>query len=219
VPATETVPYLLYSSSADPDTTQIFSLRTAVTCIGRLDRDQADPPDAAVLHFDLPTMSARHAKIVLGAAGFELCNWEGLGNISLYEREIEPGGAHLLAHCDIFRIPARNQHVRFQFIASPDQTQVLPFEVEYERGKVYVYGTRVKLTPLEYRLIAYLHRNAGRLCSYGELISALWSDTAHYERKGSLEVLLHDVRGKLRAASAGFTFMETVRAQGIRFVV
>jgi two-component system, OmpR family, KDP operon response regulator KdpE len=84
---------------------------------------------------------------------------------------------------------------------------------------VYVFGERVHLRPLEYRLIAELHQHAGQVCSYSALMNALWGDAHPFERKGNLEVLLHDLRAKLRAASGGFTFIETVHGQGVRLIV
>jgi DNA-binding response OmpR family regulator len=119
----------------------------------------------------------------------------------------------------VFRIPALEEHVRFQFLAAQQQTHIVPLAVEHARAKVYVFGERIQLTPMEYKLIAYLHHRAGHLCLYPELMVVLWGDANPYERKGNLEVLLHDVRAKLRAASGGFTFMETVRGQGVRLVV
>jgi len=219
LPSIETVPYLLYCTPHDPDTTHVFPLNAVVTCLGRLQSDEADPPGAEILYLDLQTVSVCHAKIVSAETGYELHNWHGHQGIGLYEHELAPGESHPLKHCDVFRIPARKEHVRLQFLESQHRTQVIPFDVDPERGKVYVYGTRVKLTPLEYRLIAYLHRHTERLCLYDDLLAALWGDANPFERKGSLEVLLHDVRAKLRAASDGFTFLETVRGQGVRLVV
>jgi len=219
VTSTDNLACLLYCTPDDPDTTRVLPLGTAVTCLGRLTPAQIEPPDAGHLHLDLPTISLRHARIIRTDAGYVLQNWQGRYGIGLYERELKPDETHVLSHCDIFRIPAREEHVRFQFLESQQRTQIIPIDIEHARGKVYVFGERVKLTPLEYRLIAYLHRRAGHLCTYDELMVALWGDANPYERKGNLEVLLHDLRAKLRAASGGFTFLETVRGQGVRLVV
>jgi DNA-binding winged helix-turn-helix (wHTH) protein len=210
---------LLYCLPHDPNTTRKFILHSTATCLGRLTTQQAEPPHAGHLHLDLPTVSVRHAKIVRTDSGYMLENWQGRYGIGLYERELLPGESHLLAHCDVFRIPALEEHVRFQFLVTQQQTQIVPLSVERSRGKVYVFGERIKLTPMEYKLIAYLHQRAGQLCLYTELMVVLWGDANPYERKGNLEVLLHDVKAKLRAASGGFTFLETARGQGVRLVV
>jgi DNA-binding response OmpR family regulator len=164
-------------------------------------------------------VSTRHAKISRTATGYRLCNWQGQFGIGLYERELGPQEEHALKHCDVFHIPAREEHVRFQFLESEDKTQVIPLEVEHQRQKVYVFSERVHLTANQYRLLAHLHRHKSQVCSYDALMAAVWNDANLVGRKGNLEVLLHDVRAKLRAASGGFTFMETVRGQGVRLVV
>jgi DNA-binding winged helix-turn-helix (wHTH) protein len=210
---------LLYCLPHDPNTTHKFTLRSALTCLGRLTPQQVEPSEAGTLQLDLPTVSVRHARILRTEAGYVLQNWQGRYGVGLYERELRSGESHLLTHCDIFRIPARSEHVRLQFLAAQHQTQLLPLDVEHERGKVYVFGEHVHLTPLEYRLVAFLHRHAGQVCSYTALMTTLWGDAHPFERKGNLEVLLHDVRAKLRAASGGFTFLETVHGQGVRLVV
>lgn len=214
------LPCLLYTFPHDPNTTHKFILRAPTTCLGRLTPEQAEPLEAGYLFLNVPTVSNRHARILQTDAGYVLENWQGRNGVGLYERELAPGGSHQLVHCDAFRIPNREVHVRFRFLAAQDETYRLPLEVEHTRGKVYVFGERVPLTPLEYRLVAYLHRYAGQVCIYPDLMTNLWDkDAKLVDRKAILEVLLHDVRAKLRAASGGFTFMETVRAQGVRLVV
>lgn len=210
---------LLYFLPHNPDTTHQFSLSNTLTCLGRLTAPELEFSDAGTLQLDLPTVSVRHAKIIRTDSGYMLENWQGRYGIGLYEREMLPGESHLLAHCDVFRIPALEEHVRFQFLVTQQQTQRLPLSVEHLRGKVYVFGERVKLTPMEYKLIAYLHQRAGQLCLYPELMAVLWGDANPHERRGNLDVLLHDLKAKLRAASGGFTFVETVRGQGVRLVV
>lgn len=214
------LPCLLYTFPHDPDTTHKFILRAPITCLGRLTPEQAKPLEAEYLYLDVPTISVRHARILHVDAGYVLENWQGRNGVGLYEREIQPGKSHQLVHCDTFRIPNREVHVRFRFLVAQNQTYRLPLEVEHKRRKVYVFGERVPLTPLEYRLVAYLQRYDGQVCTYADLMTTLWDkDAEPFDRKGTLEVLLHDVRAKLRAASGGFTFLETVRGQGVRLVV
>jgi DNA-binding winged helix-turn-helix (wHTH) protein len=214
-------PCLLYSYPDDPDNTHLVVLREAVTCIGRLGPERLDPPEAGLVQLHgPPTVSLCHAKIIRSAAGFQLQNWEGRYGIGLYERELSRGEQHLLSHCDSFRLPNLEQHVRFQFLETADKTRIAPFQIERSRGRVYIFGERVELSPQEYALIAYLHQRHGQLCLYEELIAATWPEESNaLERKESLEVLLAQVRKKLRDASGGFTFLQTVRGQGVCFIV
>ena len=210
---------LLYCLPHDPDTTLKFVLQTTVTCLGRLRSQQLEPPHAGHLRLDLPTVSLRHARICCIGGQYELQNWHGRYGIGLYEQELRPGESHRLTHGDVFRIPAREAHVRLQFFEEEGATLIRPLDIERLQGRVYVFGEQLRFTLLEYRLIAHLYENAGRVCTYDELLAVLWSDANPYGRKENLEVLLHDVRAKLRNASGKFTFLQTVRAQGVRLIV
>src|SRR5919206_1600867 len=133
----DNLPCLLYRTPTDLDTTIVVPLHQEVTCLGRLEPDQVEPPEAGHLKLDIPTASVRHAKIVRTDSGYRLENWQGRYGIGLYERELLPGESHLLAHCDVFRIPALEEHVRFQFLVAQQQTHIVPLTVEHLRGKVY----------------------------------------------------------------------------------
>jgi DNA-binding winged helix-turn-helix (wHTH) protein len=216
----DALPCLLYTNPHDPETTHKFILRTPVTCLGRLTPQQVEPLEAGYLFLDVPTVSVRHARILQTDAGYILENWQARNGVGLYERELQPGEHHQLIHCDTFRIPNREVYVRFRFLAAQNQTYRLPLEIEHMRRKVYVFGERVPLTPLEYRLVAHLQRHDGQVCTYPDLMATLWDkDAKLVDRKAILEVLLHDVRAKLRVASGGFTFLETVRGEGVRLVM
>lgn len=213
------LPYLLCRAPTDPDSTTSFSLRDDVTCLGRLEPHEVEPPGAGYMQLLFPSVSTRHARIIRTDQGYVLYNWQGRHGIGLYERELHLGESYLLAHCDVFRIPNREQHFQLQFLASTKQTQVAPLHVERQMHRVYVFGELVPFTSLEYQLIAYVQRHSGQVCSYDALIDALWAEEVHHARKGNLEVLLTQVRRKLRDASGGFTFLETVRGEGVRLVV
>ena len=215
----DNLPRLLCRAPADSDNTTSFTLRQDVTCLGRLEPHEVEPPDAGYIALLFPSVSARHARIIRTEHGYTLCNWQGRHGIGLYERELHPGESHLLTHCDVFRIPNREQHFRLQFLVSAKQTQVAPLHVERQMHRVYVFGDLVPFTSLEYQLIAYLQRHSDQVCSYDSLIDTLWGEQVHHARKGNLEVLLTQVRRKLRDASGGFTFLETVRGEGVRLVV
>lgn len=74
--------------------------------------------------------------------------------------------------------------------------------------RVTVRGVPVSLSPQEYRLVAYLLLNAGRVVSQQELAEHLHSD--HYERESNaVEVLVGRARRKL-----GGGYIETRRGFG-----
>src|SRR5438045_3902543 len=110
--AADSLPCLLYHMPHDPHTTLKLVLHTTVTCLGRLTSQQVEPPDAGHLRLDLPTVSRRHARILCIDGEYELQNWHGRYGIGLYEQELQPGESYRLVHGDVFRIPAREAHVR-----------------------------------------------------------------------------------------------------------
>jgi two-component system KDP operon response regulator KdpE len=61
-----------------------------------------------------------------------------------------------------------------------------PLVIDVDRRSVTRNGERVSLTPIEFRLVEALARNAGRACSHRDLLQAVWGadfeDCAHYLR-------------------------------------
>lgn len=49
-----------------------------------------------------------------------------------------------------------------------------PIEIDFAQHRVTVDGEPVKLTPTEYRLLAYLASNANRVITHRELLRAVW---------------------------------------------
>lgn len=180
-----------------------------------------DSPEAAssFVDLDLPSISRRHARITRQQNGYVLENWEGKYGIGVYERRLEPGDTHMLRHSDIFRIPdLPSEHFKCLFLLN-DGTQKLPLQVENQSHEVYIFGDVINFTPLEYKLVDYLYKRKGQMCYYHELATHIWPDIRSDDRKRDLEVLLVKVRKKIRAASGGFTFMQTLRGEGVRLAL
>ena len=81
--------------------------------------------------------------------------------------------------------------------------------------EVCVYGRRIRLTPLEFRLLDYLARAPGRAFARDHLVEAIYGGSA-----GCLSVTVdHHVQGlrkKLRAAGLSRPSISTVRGFGFR---
>jgi hypothetical protein len=217
--------YLLMNTSEDQANTTRVDLLAEVTCLGRPAATEAGP---SYINLGFPNISAQHARILRQGSRYTLENWLGRRKIGLYERSLVPGDTHVLRHCDIFRIPdVEGPHWRIMFIegdvAGHDRTRALPLEVEYQRPAASVFGEDLNLAPLEYRLLAHLHRHVGELCRWDDVMADLWPSTKDGEdaaaRKRQLEVLLVELRKKILSVSGGFTFMETFRGEGIRLVL
>jgi len=88
--------------------------------------------------------------------------------------------------------------------------------IHFQGRQVMVRGVPVKLTPVEYRLLYHLARNAGRLLPHQALLDRVWGAddgaTTHH-----LKVFVSRLRRKL-AAAGGQACIETERGLGYRFV-
>jgi DNA-binding winged helix-turn-helix (wHTH) protein len=91
-------------------------------------------------------------------------------------------------------------------------------------AKVYVFGKEVDLTHTEYAIVLHLHDNRPNVCPRSSIIATAWPDIKAGDIKdlgmeATLNVNLANIRKKLREASGGFTFLETIQKRGIRMLV
>lgn len=85
--------------------------------------------------------------------------------------------------------------------------------IEPPRHRCYVDDEEVSLTPIEFRLLAYLMARPGRVQSRERLMADLWGANAAESRTLDMHVLR--LRAKLKGARAQ---LETVRGVGFRLV-
>jgi DNA-binding response OmpR family regulator len=88
--------------------------------------------------------------------------------------------------------------------------------INFQSHQVTLRGAPVKLTPVEYKLLYHLARNAGRLLPHQALLDRVWGDdygaTTHH-----LKVFVSRLRAKLEP-EGGQRYIETERGLGYRFV-
>jgi two-component system KDP operon response regulator KdpE len=89
--------------------------------------------------------------------------------------------------------------------------------INFQNHEVTLRGEPVKLTPVEYKLLYQLVRNAGRLMPHQALLDRVWGDeygaTTDY-----LKVFVSRLRGKIEPDAAHPTYILTERGLGYRFV-
>ena len=101
--------------------------------------------------------------------------------------------------------------------AAPDFT-ASDLTINFQANQVTLRGQPVKLTPVEYKLLFHLARNAGRLLPHQTLIDRIWGEdygaTAEH-----LRVFISRLRAKLEPdGDEGPRYIETERGLGYRFV-
>jgi two-component system KDP operon response regulator KdpE len=88
--------------------------------------------------------------------------------------------------------------------------------IHFQNQEVTLAGEPVKLTPIEYKLLYHLVRNAGHLMPHQALLDRVWG--ADYDAGPEyLKVFISRLRAKLRRPG-GLDFIETERGRGYRFV-
>ena len=84
---------------------------------------------------------------------------------------------------------------------SPDKHGVASFlggklSIDYPARRVCVSGRPVKLTPIQYRMLCYLARNQGRVCSSTELLQYVWGPNFG-DDKELLKLNVYRLRSKI----------------------
>jgi two-component system, OmpR family, alkaline phosphatase synthesis response regulator PhoP len=88
--------------------------------------------------------------------------------------------------------------------------------IDIERHEVLIHGKRIKLTPVEFRLLVYLARNAGKLLTFDKLIINVWGN----EYLGSMEhvhVYISHLRRKIEEDARHPRYIITIHGMGYIF--
>ena len=88
--------------------------------------------------------------------------------------------------------------------------------VDFHARQVLVEGTPVKLTSLEFKLLAYLVQNAGRVISKQELFEKVWEDK--FTGDGTLNVHIRKIREVIEREPGSPEYVVTIWGDGYRFI-
>jgi two-component system KDP operon response regulator KdpE len=88
--------------------------------------------------------------------------------------------------------------------------------IHFQAHQVTLAGQPVKLTPVEYKLLYHLVRNAGRLLPHQALLDRVWG-ADHGATPDHLKVFISRLRAKLERPG-GAHFIATERGLGYRFL-
>lgn len=89
--------------------------------------------------------------------------------------------------------------------------------INFEKRKVTVDGNEVHLTPNEYKMLALMARNAGRVLTHSFLAKELWG-VAMEKDSNSLRVFMTGIRHKLEKDPAHPRYIKTEVGVGYRLV-
>jgi two-component system response regulator RegX3 len=91
------------------------------------------------------------------------------------------------------------------------------FTVDFTRGRVFAKDAPLELKAMEYRLLAYLVRNRGRIIPKDELFNNVWGDTVTSD--GTLNVHIRRIREKIEPDPNAPLYIKTVWGTGYLFDV
>ena len=91
-----------------------------------------------------------------------------------------------------------------------------PIEIDFAQHLVTVEGNAVKLTPTEYRLLAYMASNANRVLMHRELLRAVWGPE-YGEETEYLRVYMRYLRQKLEPEPSKPRYLLTQPGAGYMF--
>ena len=89
--------------------------------------------------------------------------------------------------------------------------------IQYERRKVYVGGEEIKLTQIEYNIVAFLSEHAGRVMTYPAIVRAIWGDTDCGSTK-KLQVNMANIRRKLGSRPGHNNYIMNELGVGYRMI-
>jgi len=88
--------------------------------------------------------------------------------------------------------------------------------IDYVRRQVFVDDREIHLTPIEYRLIAYLTQNAGKVITHRQLLKEIWGPSS-IEHAQYLRVYMTQLRRKIETDAARPKFLINEPGIGYRF--
>lgn len=88
--------------------------------------------------------------------------------------------------------------------------------IDTERHQILLNGQQVKSGPTEFRLLAYLERNAGRTLTYEQLLANVWGE----EYRGNVDVVhvyISNLRGKIEENPRDPHYIQSIHGVGYIF--
>lgn len=90
-------------------------------------------------------------------------------------------------------------------------------KIDFGAGCVFIDGAEIHLTPIEYRLICTLAKNAGKVLTHNFLLHAVWANTME-SGTPSLRVFMATLRKKIEKNAAEPEYIQTHIGVGYRLI-
>ena len=90
-------------------------------------------------------------------------------------------------------------------------------EIDYSAGCAYLKGEELHLTPIEYKLLCLLSRNAGKVLTHTFITQQIWGRCSEND-VASLRVFMATLRKKLEPEKNGVQYIQTHIGIGYRMI-
>jgi len=90
--------------------------------------------------------------------------------------------------------------------------------VDLDAHQVHLEGQEVRLTPIEFHLLSFLAKNAGKVVTHQQLLKEVWGPNA-VGREHYLRIYVHQLRNKIEPVPAKPRFVRTESGVGYRFML
>jgi DNA-binding response OmpR family regulator len=90
-------------------------------------------------------------------------------------------------------------------------------EIDFAKHEARLAGTRLDLTPTEYKLLYHLARTAGHVLEHGTLLAKVWG-REYVDEVDYIRVYIRRLRDKLGDSSDSPRYIQTERGLGYRFI-
>ena len=88
--------------------------------------------------------------------------------------------------------------------------------IDLEKRRTLLNGKPVRLSATEYKLLAYLFKNAGRVVTFQQILAHVWGEEYH-GNADYVHVYISHLRRKLEADTANPVYIRTEHGVGYRF--
>lgn len=90
-------------------------------------------------------------------------------------------------------------------------------EIDFFKRNITIYGKAIHLTPIEYKIVAFLAQNSGKVMTYSAVMNNVWGPYAESDNK-ILRVNMANIRRKLEKNPAQPIYIFTEVGVGYRMI-
>jgi two-component system, OmpR family, KDP operon response regulator KdpE len=112
------------------------------------------------------------------------------------------------------RIRVALRHAQSGTVETP-VLEVGPLVIDQLRHEVHVDGRKLRLTPIEFRILTLMARNAGRVLTHAQILREVWGE-AHTQQTHYLRVYMAQLRRKLESDLSRPQLLRTEPGVGYR---